>query len=113
MKISLMGTLVSAGVGAVDIAAEEYMPDKIHYVRVGLTAASLLANLLPTRELPYSDVAFYASLPLLEKTIRDYVKGATTASRGATTASRVTKVTLAPTVSVPAPVSSPTKASVY
>ena len=82
-KIRLMDTLVSAGVGAVDIAAEEFADKPISagsplkwkdIVRIGVTGGSLAANIIPAREIPYSDVAFYSSLPLFEKTIRDIVK---------------------------------------
>ena len=90
-KIRLMDTLVSAGVGAVDIAAEEFADKPISegsplkwkdIVRIGVTGGSLAANIIPAREIPYSDVAFYSSLPLFEKTIRDIVKASTAAPAG-------------------------------
>jgi len=82
-KIGLIDTLISGGIGAIDIAAEELAPDAIvgpltgpDIYRILVCGGSLIANLVPVREIGGTDTAFYASLPLLEKTIRNLVKGA-------------------------------------
>jgi len=82
-KIRLIDALISGGVGAFDIAAEELAPGVVinplrgpDIYRILVCGGSLIANLVPAREIRGSETTFYASLPLLEKTIRDLVKGA-------------------------------------
>jgi hypothetical protein len=81
-RISLGKALASCGVGLLDIGTEEldeYMEwtepfvRSTDYVRIVVCGGSLAANLLRIEE-NYSEATFYASLPLVKKSLRDLVK---------------------------------------
>ena len=72
-----METAVAAGVGALDIAAEEIdarqgyskpFQNATDLARTGVTVGSAIANYM-NLETKYSSAAFYAGLPLFEKTL--------------------------------------------
>lgn len=76
-KISLEGAAVAAGVGALDIAAEEIdarqglskpFQNATDISRAGVTVGAAVANYM-NLETRYTDAAFYAGLPLFSKTI--------------------------------------------
>jgi hypothetical protein len=88
--VRLIETVMAAGIGAIDIAAEEFSKDKKvigpleakDIYRFALTGGSLAASILNLEgkrpgEEGYSDLAFYVSLPLVEKSVYRIVKEAT------------------------------------
>ena len=78
MKISLEGTAVAAGVGALDIAMTELdarvlnrsapFQNATDIVRTGLTLGSVALN-YTGMETKFTDTVFYSSLPLFEKSV--------------------------------------------
>jgi len=88
--VKLIETVLAAGVGAIDIAAEEYGKGKKvigplqaeDVYRFALAGGSLAASFLNIEgkragEEGYSDLAFYVSLPLVEKSVYRIVKEST------------------------------------
>jgi hypothetical protein len=88
--VRLIETVISAGIGAIDIAAEEFGKGKKvigslkaeDVYRFALAGGSLVASFLNIEgkrpgEEGYSDLAFYVSLPLVEKSVYRIVKEAT------------------------------------
>lgn len=78
MKISLEGTAISAGVGALDIAMTELdarvlnrsapFQNATDIARTALTLGSVALN-YTNMETKFTDTVFYSSLPLFEKSV--------------------------------------------
>jgi len=107
--VDLIKTVVAAGIGAIDIAAEEFGkgrkvvgPLKAEDVfRFALAAGSLAASYFNIEgkragEEGFSDLAFYVSLPLVEKSVYRMVKEAT--GQTGTVAFQPLQVSFTPTV---------------
>ena len=94
--VRLIETVISGAIGAVDIMLENQprkevfagmYPEDVY--RVALTAGSFIASWMNIEgkrpgEEGYSDLAFYVSLPLVEKTIYKMVKKTTTTQTAGT-----------------------------
>jgi len=111
--VKLIETVLAAGVGAIDIAAEEYgkgrkvigplqAEDVYRFALAGGSLAASFLNLEGKRagEEGYSDLALYVSLPLVEKSVYRIVKESTAPAAAARVGFRPVTVTPAPT---PAP----------
>ena len=108
--VKLIETVLAAGVGAIDIAAEEYgkgkkvigplqAEDVYRFALAGGSLAASFLNLEGKRagEEGYSDLAFYVSLPLVEKSVYRIVKEATAPTAAARLGFRPVTVTPTPT----------------
>lgn len=79
--VDLIKTVVAAAVGGIDIALEKQNRVVFHNLklediyRIAVCGGSLVAEYLGLDRYGYAETAFYASIPLLEKTIARIATG--------------------------------------